>query len=73
MVEELIEAVRLPRMVDLTVMLLLETAVTRPVKSSMFAKSPLGTPVIGAVRTVSTLDWVASMVTLLLVETIALL
>ena len=71
--EELIEAVKLPRRVDLTVMLLPEMAVTWPVKSSTFAKSPLGTPVSGAVSVESTLSWVRSIFMLVFVDTTALL
>src|ERR1700675_730848 len=41
-VDELIVAVRLPRTVDFNVMLVPDLAVTAPVKSSMFATSPLG-------------------------------
>jgi hypothetical protein len=71
-VEELTAAVRLPRKLDSTVMLLEEIAVTAPVKSSMFAKSPLGMPDGTVLDAVITPDCVTS-IPMPLVVTIALL
>jgi len=62
-VDELIVAVRVPRTVDFNVMLVADLAVTAPVKSSMFATSPLGrVPMGGVVVALRTLAWVKSTV-----------